>query len=452
MKEPTMNTSFLNELLTAVAERGRALIEPRRERRAATRTLPALITALLSERGEASGAAIAADILATYLGLDAEGRAGAFRVMRDQLGADAEALRVAAQAYLDTPYDTAAGDLHDAATPRRLELLRRLNLAPGGTRALVDMRADLLAELAADRSLAGVDRDFERLFDVWFNRGFLVLRRIDWSSPASVLSQIIAYEAVHEIHDWDDLRRRIDPPDRRCYAFFHPALVDEPLIFVEVALTRDIPGAIAPILAATREPVPPAEATTAVFYSISNCQVGLRGVSFGSFLLKQVVEELARDLPGLKSFVTLSPVPGFAAWLAGVAADADHPLTATAAQAAAALAEPDWHLGPEAAGLGKTVLPLAAHYFLRERSRSGRPLDAVARFHLGNGARLERLDWLADPTPKGLEQSHGLMVNYIYERSEIEANHEAYAHSGKVAATPAVSRLLRALPSIQPAA
>ncbi len=447
-----MNTSFLNELLTAVADRGRALIEPRRDRRSTVRTVPALVAALLSERGEASGAAIAADILATYRSLDAAGRAAAFRLMRDDLGADGEALRAAAQAFLDTPSDTAAEDLYDAATPRRLELLRRLNLAPGGTRALVEMRADLLADLADDRSLAGVDRDFERLFDVWFNRGFLVLRRIDWSSPASVLSQIIAYEAVHEIHDWDDLRRRIDPPDRRCYAFFHPALVDEPLIFVEVALTRSIPEAIGPILAAEREIVPPGEATTAVFYSISNCQTGLRGVSFGSFLLKQVVEDLARDLPGLRSFVTLSPVPGFAGWLAAVAADADHPLAEPAARALAALSEPDWHLAPGAVALGKAVLPLAAHYFLRERGRSGRPLDPVARFHLGNGARLERLDWLADPSPKGLEQSHGLMVNYLYERSEIEANHEAYARSGKVAAAPGVSRLLRALPAPRTAA
>jgi malonyl-CoA decarboxylase len=447
-----VNTSFLNELLTAVAERGRALIEPRRDRRAAARTLPALIAALLSERGEASGTAIAADILAAYHGLDGEGRAGAFRLMRDELGADAEALRTAAQAFLDDPSDSAAGELYDAATPRRLELLRRLNLAPGGTRAIVDMRADLLGVLAGDGSLAGVDRDFERLFDVWFNRGFLVLRRIDWSSPASVLSQIIAYEAVHEIHDWHDLRRRIDPPDRRCYAFFHPALVDEPLIFVEVALTREIPDAIGPILAAERETVPPSEATTAVFYSISNCQVGLRGVTFGSFLLKQVVEELARDLPGLKTFVTLSPAPGFAGWLAGVAAAEDHPLGPVAAQAASAMAEPDWHHGPEAVALGKAVLPLAAAYFLRERGAGGRLLDPVARFHLGNGARLERLDWLADPTPKGLEQSHGLMVNYLYERSEIEANHEAYAHGGKVVAAPGVSRLLRALPSAQPPA
>ena len=447
-----MNTSFLNELLTAVAERGRALIEPRRERRDGSRTLPTLVAALLSERGEASGAAIAADILATYRGLDAGGRASAFRLMRDELGADPDALRAAAHAYLEAPTESAAGVLYDAATPRRLELLRRLNLAPGGTRALVEMRADLLAEFAADRSLGGVDRDFERLFDVWFNRGFLVLRRIDWSSPASVLSQIIAYEAVHEIHDWDDLRRRIDPPDRRCYAFFHPALVDEPLIFVEVALTRAIPEAIGPILAAERETVPPGEATTAVFYSISNCQVGLRGVSFGSFLLKQVVEDLARDLPGLKTFVTLSPVPGFAGWLDAVAADPDHPLAAPAERAVMALAEPDWHLALEAAALGKTLLPLAAHYFLRERGPGGRPLDPVARFHLGNGARLERLDWLGDPTPKGLEQSHGLMVNYLYERSEIEANHEAYARTGKVAAAPGVSRLLRALPAPPPAA
>jgi malonyl-CoA decarboxylase len=450
-----VNTSFLNELLTAVAERGRALSAPRRDRRGPGRPLAPQIGALLSERGEASGAALASDILASYRSLDASGRAALFRSMRDELGADTGTLHAAADAYLADPSEAAAARLYDAAAPRRLELLRRLNLAPGGTRALVGMRADLLVELAGDPSLTVVDRDFERLFTSWFNRGFLVMRRIDWSSPASVLSQIIAYEAVHEIRDWNDLRRRIDPPDRRCYAFFHPALVDEPLIFVEVALTRAIPDAIAPILSAEREIVPPREATTAVFYSISNCQVGLRGVTFGSFLLKQVVEDLARDLPGLKTFVTLSPAPGFAAWLAEVVAHGDHPLATAATRAAlAGLSEPDWPQSPQAVALGKAVLPLAAWYFLREPGRGGRPPDAVARFHLGNGARLERLDWLGDPSPKGLEQAHGLMVNYLYERSEIETNHEAYARSGRRAAAAGVMKLLRGLPApaVTPAA
>ena len=205
--------------------------------------------------------------------------------------------------------------LHAASEPRRQELFRRLNLAPGGTAALVRMREQLIDVLGHRDDLSAVDDDFVHLFSSWFNRGFLVLRRIDWSTPAIVLDKIIRYEAVHEISDWDDLRRRIDPSDRRCYAFFHPALVDEPLIFVEVALTRDIPGAIMPILSPEREVTDTDKARTAVFYSISNCQRGLAGVSFGSFLIKQVVEEISRELPKLSTFVTLSPVTSFADWL-----------------------------------------------------------------------------------------------------------------------------------------
>src|SRR5213079_2044913 len=204
---------------------------------------------------------------------------------------------------------------HFASEPQRQELIRRLNRAPGGTSDLVAMRADLLALMKGNKDLAALDRDVAHLLSSWFNRGFLVLRKIDWSTPANILEQIIRYEAVHEIRDWNDLRRRIDPVDRRCYAFFHPALVDEPLIFVEVALTESIPGAIAPLLADDRKPVPIERARTAVFYSISNTQRGLGGISFGSFLIKQVVEELRRELPKLENFVTLSPVPDFMRWL-----------------------------------------------------------------------------------------------------------------------------------------
>ena len=223
----------------------------------------------------------------------------------------------AVAAWRAAPSDATAADVHAASEPRRQELFRRLNLAPGGTGALVRMREQLMDALDHREDLRAVDDDFVHLFSSWFNRGFLVLRRIDWSTPAIILEKIIRYEAVHEIHDWDDLRRRIDPPDRRCYAFFHPALVDEPLIFVEVALTRDIPPAIAPILRQGRaKSWRPTRRRTAVFYSISNCQRGLAGVSFGNFLIKQVVEEISREMPKLSTFVTLSPVTDFAHWLA----------------------------------------------------------------------------------------------------------------------------------------
>jgi malonyl-CoA decarboxylase len=303
------------------------------------------------------------------------------------------------------------------------------------------LRADLLDAKNGHKDLAALDRDVVHLLSSWFNRGFLVLRKIDWSTPAIVLEKIIRYEAVHEIRDWDDLRRRIDPVDRRCYGFFHPALIDEPLIFVEVALTEQIPGAIAPLLAEDRQPVPIERARTAVFYSISNCQRGLGGITFGNFLIKQVVEELRRDLPKLDNFVTLSPVPGFLQWLKE--AD-DLPLSEEDRKLFETLEQPGWADDPQlAAQLRSALEPLAAYYFLKARTRKGRLIDPVARFHLGNGARLERINWLGDVSPKGLRESAGIMVNYLYRLDDIEKNHEAYANKGEVAASSAVKKLLK---------
>jgi malonyl-CoA decarboxylase len=259
------------------------------------------------------------------------------------------------------------------------------------------------------------------------------------------LEKIIRYEAVHAIHDWEDLRRRIDPADRRCYAFFHPALVDEPLIFVEVALTREIPEAIAPILAPEREKVGLDRARTAVFYSISNCQRGLTGVSFGSFLIKQVVEEVCRDLPKLNTFVTLSPVPNFAAWLARERTnESGTALSAADKDALALLNTPDWwHDEDRIERLREPLMRAAAWYFLRAKTARGTPVDSVARFHLGNGARLERIDFLGDTSERALAQAHGLMVNYQYDLDDIEQNHELYAENRTVVASTAVQRLLR---------
>jgi malonyl-CoA decarboxylase len=328
-------------------------------------------------------------------------------------------------------------------------LFRRLNLAPGGTVALVHIREQLMDALGHRDDLTAVDEDFVHLFSSWFNRGFLVLRSIDWSTPAIVLEKIIRYEAVHAIHDWEDLRRRIDPPDRHCYAFFHPALVDDPLIFVEVALTRDIPAAIAPILATEREVVEADKMRTATFYSISNCQRGLAGVSFGNFLIKQVVEEIRRDMPKLATFVTLSPVPGFAAWLAAERTSAtSSALTDADRTALSLLDQPGWWSDANAAArLHDPLMRAAAWYFLHARSKRGLPLDPVARFHLGNGARLERINWLADTSERALAQAHGLMVNYQYDLDDIEKNHEAYAEGRTIAAANAVQRLLR--PSLE---
>jgi malonyl-CoA decarboxylase len=451
-----MNTSFFGELLQTISERGRALIDRARDRRsdAAGRrsdNLAELCEELLSGRGEASGVALARDILGQYAELTTGPRIAFFEALAQRFGTDKERLAAAIARWQNEPGDAATAELHAASEPRRQELFRRLNLAPGGTAALVRMREQLMDVLAHRDDLKAVDGDFVHLFSSWFNRGFLVLRRIDWSTPAIILEKIIRYEAVHQIHDWEDLRRRIDPPDRRCFAFFHPALIDEPLIFVEVALSRDIPGAIAPILAEEREMTEPDRARTAVFYSISNCQRGLAGVSFGSFLIKQVAEELTREIPRLNTFVTLSPVPGFAAWLARELKNPESPAVAELDTAAIAkLADPQWWSEPDLAEeLRSPVMQAAAWYFLRARNRRDLPVDPVARFHLGNGARLERINWLGDTSDKALANAHGLMVNYLYDLDEIEKNHEAYAEQRAVVASNAVQRLLRAPTAVE---
>ena len=442
MAETTINRTYFSGLLQSVADRGRALVGIKRAEPLGVEALLALSRNLLGARGEASGAATARVILDGYGALSASERRAWLAGAATRFGPDLAALAAAARAFLEAPDDARAADLSDLAEPTRQELIRRLNHAPGGTLALVRMRADVLDAMAEGAPLRALDRDFLHLFASWFNRGFLVLRRIDWTTPANILEKIIRYEAVHAISGWEDLRRRLEPPDRRLYAFFHPALDDEPLIFVEVALTTAIPDAIGPLLAPERAPLPPAAATTAVFYSISNAQRGLQGVSFGNFLIKQVVEDLRRELPRLQNFVTLSPAPGFAAWLARRRADPSAGLSSEARRALALTDHPGWSTKAAATeAVARAIPPLAAQYFLHARSNSGRALDPVARFHLGNGARLERLDPRGDLSEAGLEQSLGLMVNYLYDLDHIEENHEAYANRGEIAASAAVRKL-----------
>lgn len=434
--------AFLGELFETLTERGRRLLW-RRDTTEAPQPpeLSELGEALLSRRGEASGVALARALLSAFDLAGRDARLGFLQGLAEKFGPDPDAIKAVLTAADQNP--TALEDLHAAAEPRRQELLRRLNLAPGGTAALVRMREELLTHLRADPDLRRVDNDFAHLFGSWFNRGFLVLRHIDWNTPAAILEKIIRYEAVHAIQNWDDLRNRLQPTDRRCYGFFHPQMIDEPLIFVEVALTTSIPDNVGGLLDLKRQPIEPDEATTAVFYSISNTQRGLAGVSFGNFLIKQVVEELKAELPNIDTFVTLSPVPGFAAWLAAQRKDEGPDLDADQRAALAALDEPGWHLQPDKAGeLRAPLTAAAAIYFLRARDAKGRVPDPVARFHLGNGAQLNRLNYLGDVSANGLKQSHGLMVNYLYDLTRIEANHEAFAERGTVAAALAVTNAL----------
>jgi len=438
-----MANAFFSDLLSTISERGRTLLRRvgSSDDKQDASDLIELCEALLSSRGEASGTAMAREVLDRYHHLDQPERLAFFETLARNYGPDREKLSQAIESWRAQPSDDDASDLHFASEPRRQELIRRLNRAPGGTGELVAMRADLLKVLKNNKDLGALDRDIVHLLSSWFNRGFLVLRKIDWSSPANILEKIIRYEAVHEIRDWDDLRRRIDPADRRCYAFFHPTLVDEPLIFVEVALTEAIPGAIAPLLAEDRPPVAIDRARTAVFYSISNTQRGLGGISFGSFLIKQVVQELQRELPRLENFVTLSPVPGLMQWLKEAS---DVPVSEEGRALLGQLDTPDWFQNAETAEQLRSVLePLAAYYFLKARTPKGRLIDPVGRFHLGNGARLERIDWLGDLSPKGMRESAGIMVNYLYRLEDIEKNHEAYVNQDEIAASSAVKRLLK---------
>jgi malonyl-CoA decarboxylase len=452
LSEAATNRTYLAGLLQTVADRGRALVGLRRNEQLNVEALLALAEKVLTGRGEASGVALARTILAGYGALTPARRVEFLVKAAKNFGPDLEALAGEAQAFLDKPDEARAGALLRKAEPKRQELIRRLNHAPGGTLALVRMREEILDAAGGEPALAALDEDFVHLFGSWFNRGFLVLRRIDWTTPANILEKIIRYEAVHEIRGFEDLRRRLEPADRRLYAFFHPALGDEPLIFVEVALTDDVPSAIAPLLATDRAELSPQAATTAVFYSISNAQRGLSRVSFGNFLIKQVVEELKRELPRLQTFVTLSPVPGFAEWLEGERANEESRfLFPEARRALSLLDHPNWPSKTAAVEALNRCLPqLAANYFIHARTPNGRVIDSVARFHLGNGARLEKINPFGDLSAGGLQQSHGLMVNYLYDPDHIEQNHEAFANKGEVVASSAIKRLARVKPATAP--
>src|ERR1700687_5734221 len=402
-----------------------------------------LAESLLSERGEASGAALARELHEVLRILVAEDRLNFQRFLATYFAPDATVLRAAAETYLSDPSAEAAALLAQATDPPRQELLRRMNMAPGGTSALVAMRKEIAGSLRHEPTLRLLDSDLKHLFASWFNRGFLELRRIDWQSPAAVLEKLIAYEAVHEIHGWDDLRRRL-APDRRCFAFFHPALPDDPLIFVEVALVEGLAGAVQPLLVqdsdddAARNRA--ARADTAIFYSISNCQDGLRGISFGNFLIKQVVEELQEEFPQLERFSTLSPVPGFRRWLMRRLAEGSDPDTALLPEL-----ERDgwWHDLAQSEKLRPALMRLCVLYLTRQAAPGSR-VDPVARFHLGNGARLERINWLGNTARRAIHESFGIMVNYLYDHGSIEDNHEAFVRDGTIVRSPDVDATLEA--------
>jgi malonyl-CoA decarboxylase len=408
---------------------------------------------LLSERGETNSMAIARGLVGRIDELEGWQLDAFFEYLAKDLSPDPRTVLACAQAYADKRDARSLIALVQAAEPARQELLRRLNRTHGGTACILRLRRELLARLKRQPELMALESDLLHLLGSWFNPGFLKMQRVDWNSPAQLLEKIIHHEAVHEIDGWDDLRRRLQP-DRRCFAFFHPQLPGEPLIFVEVALLPEIPAAIAPLIDKASTPLLPDRFRVAAFYSISNCEPGLRGVSLGNFLIKSVAEQLQRELPRLRTFCTLSPIPGLAAWLL-----AEPDLSALPGirksvlqdlvEAREALREA---LGGDLASLQQAsthekldremqaaLMSLAAAYLLYVSPTPGG--DPVARFHLDNGARLERLNWRGNPSPKGMKQAFGLMVNYLYDLDKIEASHEKFKQ-GEVARSRSVHTLM----------
>jgi malonyl-CoA decarboxylase len=418
--------------------------------RATARVLGEIKPLLEESRAQRGGEVSARDraerIAAIYRGASLAQRAAIldlitheFAPNRDELERAISAIQIAAN---DAELSRAEARLRIALNAPRAKFLTQFNLLPEGVKFLVDLRADLLAALPKAPALEVLKVELDGLLESWFDPGFLELRRITWNSPALILEKLIAYEAVHPIQSWNDLRNRLDT-DRRCYAFFHPRLPNEPLIFVEIALTRGLPGSVQLLLDQGAPVQDPRSADTAVFYSISNTQKGLRGVSFGNLLLKRVIEDLRHDLPRLGVFATLSPLPGFRKWLGQALAEKRLLLPDTdVANLADTLARPEW---PADARLGEALREpmekLAARYLLKEKSGS-HSLDPVAHFHLSNGAQVSRIYWLADTSAHGMEQSYGMMVSYRYEPSEVEKNHERFQHDGHIAAARRVLRLL----------
>ncbi len=400
------------------------------------RDINQLCYALLSEEGEVSGQKLAEVILARYRAFDDADKLAFFEFLNEALDIDAAVLADLAAQYNEIPTIEAYTKVAEASAAKRRKLLRRLNQPNGATADLVSMRVDLLGLIRDHPDLARTDLDFTLLLRSWFNRGFLVLKQIDWNAPAVLLDKIVAYEAVHEIDDLDDLRRRLSPPDRRCFAFFHPAMPDEPLIFVEVALTDKIPGSVDQLLSEDRKPLAASDARAAVFYSISNCQQGLKGISFGNLLIKQVAKELQLEFPQLADVVTLSPIPGLNRWLGKQLDDPE-----IGHVAAAILAGEGQHDDTET---------LAARYLTEAKRDDGAALDPVARFHLGNGAEIFDVHAEADSSLNGKGQSSGAMVNYRYDLSQVETNHENYARHAKIAASKTVKATAKAAIKTKP--
>jgi malonyl-CoA decarboxylase len=430
---------FAKNLFDSIADAGEKYLDLRRIRGTSPQNLLALCRDLVSHKGVASGLALARQLVNRYENLKREEKLDFLRSLNKTMGPDLESIKKIAVKFSKSPDEKLLGDLSASIASDRQKLFSRMIMAPNGTKVLVKLREDLIDFIKVHPELKPMDNDLRELLTSWFNPGFLELRKIDWNTEASILEKIIRYEAVHDIKNWNDLKQRL-APNRRCFAYFHPSLEDEPLIFVEIALTKGIPGSIQSIINESSGET--RNFDTAIFYSINNCQKGLRKIPLGNFLIKMVVNELAEELPQLKNFSTLSPVPGFAEWLnKEINRNDDKLLSEKEKETLSLLKDENWHSDKNKVSLLKKPLErLCAHYLINEK-RYHKPLDPVARFHFGNGAQLYRINWLGNTSNYGMERSFGLMVNYLYDLKQIEKNHEAYLQTGELAVSKSVRGL-----------
>jgi len=430
---------FAKNLVGSVADAGEKFLDSRRLRGTSMQTLLKLCDDLISHKGVASGIALAREVVVRYSALSDKEKLTFFKELQRRTGPNLPEISKIAYEFAGNPTEDGLLELWKSIRPDRQKLFNRMNIAPNGTQAVVKMREDLLGFIPSYPELQSIDSDLRILLTAWFNPGFLILKKIDWDTEASVLEKIIQYEAVHYIANWTDLKQRL-VADRRCFAYFHPALEDEPLIFVEVALPRGISSSIQAIISDNSDLN--GNGDTAIFYSINNCQRGLLGIPLGNFLIKMVVKQIAVELPSIKTFSTLSPVPGFADWLKEeLHSGKSEFIPAKEKKILRMLDLGDWFADKKKCNeLKKPLMEACAKYLVLVK-RKNKPLNAVARFHFGNGAQLYRINWMGNTSQQGIDESFGLMVNYLYDLKQIESNHEAYVKRGKLA----VSKTIRSL-------
>ncbi|MEH6628406.1 MAG: malonyl-CoA decarboxylase [Motiliproteus sp.] len=430
----------INQLISSVADAGREILFNKNQK-PVTQSLHDLCADLCSNKGEALGTALAREVVVAYNNANKQQKIDFFFHLLTSYSANPSEVLKAAEAYKSNADYASFKALNDIVEAPRQNLFRRINMAPGGIKTIVQLRQDLLAAIKEHPELKVIDFDLKHLLNSWFNRGFLSLEEIDWKTPAHILEKLIKYEAVHAMNGWDDLKKRLGT-NRRCFGFFHPSLPDEPLIFVEVALVKGIADKVQPLIDPD-ESIDEIDVDTAIFYSISNCQAGLQGISFGNFLIKQVVMELKKEQPSLSQYATLSPIPGFGKWLKRELDNTDSSiLTPQQRDSLKALSKDNWHADETTTDALKIqLMPLCAHYLYKAKRRS-RPLDPVANFHLGNGAYIQRINWLGDTSDNGIKQSMGMLVNYRYEIDKVEKNHECFVNEGKITVSNDFKKML----------